>query len=509
MSIDYDSIPMEDPLQPIWHRIEHLSTEIQRGFQVQMEQLFKQIQGNIEENFETLKSDLSNQKSSNGGEATVNDIKTAVTAWMKTYHASANADEAVRSAEEHIKVSISALENKLLEHINVKFAALSSGGSTGNNSSSGSAVISAGSVQMSDIESRVTNHITTKLNDIETSLWNKLVELQSVMGTISTTLSTVNSHVSEIKNLALNLKTTVGDAGSTSMSVPGGNGQSCTDLVETVSNLVNRTQLTTTFLEQQESRWKEMQSVIAEVRETPSFLPRDCSDIHWLHPEASSGVYEIYPSLDRKSNINAWCDMEGAKADGGWTIILRRRETDFGHTDFDREWSDYVQGFGDPATGEWWFPLSYLHVLTYRQPYHVNILMTDIEDGVFYADYTIFRVEDEAHQFRLIVDGFSGNVTQDAFKSKHHGQPFSTKDQDNDEWEDGNCAVSNKGGWWFNECHYTTLTAPFPTTSDRNDKTIRWLNGDKWLVLNDVTMRIRPVNYADRFNTHNISVPSQ
>lgn len=110
------------------------------------------------------------------------------------------------------------------------------------------------------------------------------------------------------------------------------------------------------------------------------------------------------------------------------------------------------------------------------------------------------RLEDESQKFSLVIDGFSGNMTMDALAAKHHGSPFTTYDNDNDEWETNNCAVSNGGGWWFNRCHYTTLTATFPVSTDRDAKTIRWRNGDNWLVMDEVTMMIRPVGYSNRFD---------
>ncbi|XP_063595455.1 fibrinogen-like protein 1 [Penaeus indicus] len=237
----------------------------------------------------------------------------------------------------------------------------------------------------------------------------------------------------------------------------------------------------------------------------PTNLPRDCSDVHWYNPSSPSGVYEVFPTLDVKSSVSAWCAMGdlSQKESGGWTVILRRRNTTWGLLDFNRTWDEYTQGFGNPGEGEWWFSLDALHALTYRQPYEIRFLIHDIEQGSFVAHYTTFRVEDEGHQFRLIVDGFSGNISQDAFKTKHHGRSFSTWDRDNDNWDKGSCAINNGGGWWFNACHYTTLTAPFPTSQDRDAKTIRWLNGESWLVLDDVTIEVRPNNYALRFNAHN------
>lgn len=111
------------------------------------------------------------------------------------------------------------------------------------------------------------------------------------------------------------------------------------------------------------------------------------------------------------------------------------------------------------------------------------------------------RVEDESRYFRVLVDGFSGNVSYDAFTSRHQGQPFSTVDADQDDWGSGNCASNNGGGWWYSRCHRTALTATFPASDDRSARTIRWL-ASQWLVLDDVTVKIRPSRYGQRFATH-------
>ena len=38
----------------------------------------------------------------------------------------------------------------------------------------------------------------------------------------------------------------------------------------------------------------------------------------------------------------------------------------------------------------------------------------------------------------------------------HNGRPFTTNDNDNDEWS-GNCAQRYHGAWWYASCHAANL----------------------------------------------------
>ena len=41
----------------------------------------------------------------------------------------------------------------------------------------------------------------------------------------------------------------------------------------------------------------------------------------------------------------------------------------------------------------------------------------------------------------------------------HNGRPFTTYDRDNDA-RSSNCALRDRGGWWYNNCFYAHLTGP-------------------------------------------------
>lgn len=49
--------------------------------------------------------------------------------------------------------------------------------------------------------------------------------------------------------------------------------------------------------------------------------------------------------------VRVWCDMDTDR--GGWTVFLRRQRQETEQLDFNRTWSDYKDGFGDPEKEHW------------------------------------------------------------------------------------------------------------------------------------------------------------
>jgi len=168
-----------------------------------------------------------------------------------------------------------------------------------------------------------------------------------------------------------------------------------------------------------------------------------------------------------------------------------------GSVDFNRNWTEYEEGFGTlPAddkdtTGEFWIGLYSLHCLTgngRRWQLRIDYTLTNGSRG--YLSYNHFKVGSVDRQYPLTISGFEGRTT-DPFTYSLNTLPFTTKDKDNDKSR-RNCATSsqhgfNAGGWWYKSCSYIHLNHQY------NNIYSIFLNG-QWHALPHIEMKIRPLN---------------
>nr|XP_054767042.1 fibrinogen C domain-containing protein 1-like [Lytechinus pictus] len=202
--------------------------------------------------------------------------------------------------------------------------------------------------------------------------------------------------------------------------------------------------------------------------------PVDCADIQ-VRGSNVSGVYAIYPG----KHTNAYCDM--VTDGGGWTVFQRRSD---GSENFNRNWSDYKIGFGS-ISSEHWLGNDMIHQLSNQRNYELRVDLEDFEGITGYANYGLFRIEDETLDYKLTIRSHSGNASDSL--SYHNGMKFSTYDRDYLK-----CADYFRSGWWFRSCLLSNLNGVY-FHDEANGR-----NGIKWKMwkpysLKMSEMKIRPV----------------
>ncbi|XP_065902269.1 fibrinogen-like protein A [Dysidea avara] len=184
------------------------------------------------------------------------------------------------------------------------------------------------------------------------------------------------------------------------------------------------------------------------------FIIKNCcelNELHTLKPDhAPSGVYKMRKGTF-DSSANVYCDM--TTNGGGWIVITRNKK---GSTvDFNKNWTDYEEGFGDLKT-EFWYGLEVIHCLTQTGQWEMRVDYQKNDKTWSYLHYNQFSVGSASEEYPLTVGVFTGEGT-DRF-AYHNGYKFSTPDNGNDNYS---CAASNKSGWWYRQCrHISTNTQP-------------------------------------------------
>ena len=172
-----------------------------------------------------------------------------------------------------------------------------------------------------------------------------------------------------------------------------------------------------------------------------------------------SGVYK----LNRKSFscIDAYCDMN--TTNGGWIVIQRNKK---GSTvDFNRNWTDYEEGFGDLKT-EFWYGLENLLFLLKNKTWEMRLDYQRDDKTWSYLHYNQFSVGSASEEYPLTVGGFTGVGTDWFANHPLNGMKFSTPDNDNDNGSSRNCAAVIQSGWWYNDCTHVYINFQPPQVAN-------------------------------------------
>ena len=154
-----------------------------------------------------------------------------------------------------------------------------------------------------------------------------------------------------------------------------------------------------------------------------------------------------------------YCNM--TTDNGGWIVIQRNRINS--QLSFDKNWKEYEEGFGD-LNEDFWAGLELVHTLIQRGQWEMRVDYQKNDKTWSYLHYNQFSVGGASEEYPLTVGGFTG-VGTDWFNGNyypHNGMKFSTPDNDNDGWSEGNCATSYNSGWWYNSCYHININRQPP-----------------------------------------------
>ncbi|CAH0716523.1 unnamed protein product, partial [Brenthis ino] len=205
-----------------------------------------------------------------------------------------------------------------------------------------------------------------------------------------------------------------------------------------------------------------------------------------------SGVYYLQIRGTTYWFLKVYCEQN--VADGGWTVIHRRDDFGIPAENFNRDWSDYKNGFGDPSK-EFWLGNENIYMLTNNDDYMLRVELEDFDGNKRYAQYSHFKIYSEGEYYKLEIDGYEGNAG-DSLNDPWYGSnnsPFSTYNRDNDR-SSLNCASMLKGGWWWKSCgrglNGLYLHDPQDLTARQGIVWFRWRGWD--YTLKRASMMIKP-----------------
>lgn len=161
------------------------------------------------------------------------------------------------------------------------------------------------------------------------------------------------------------------------------------------------------------------------------------------------GEETIPISLQNGDTTTASCDMK--TNGGGWTVFQRRMKP---LPDFQQGWAAYKQGFGRRNASHW-LGLEALSSLTSSGNVTLRIDLKNSSNVLGYAEYTDFKVSNEANNYQLSLGHYTGDIG-DAMRV-NDGMNYTTFDRDNDNDDSYNSANFYAGPWWHGQTYNVNL----------------------------------------------------
>ncbi|XP_052774602.1 fibrinogen C domain-containing protein 1-like [Mya arenaria] len=180
----------------------------------------------------------------------------------------------------------------------------------------------------------------------------------------------------------------------------------------------------------------------------------------------ASGVSTIYPS-SFPNGIPVYCEKM-ADTEKSYLVFHRRQD---GSVNFQRNYSDFVSGFGE-RDGEFWLGLETLHKLTTSEDYSLRVNLMDFEGNKAYAEYSTFNIGSEDSGYKLSLGKYSGTAGNSM--DDNNGSPFTGPDN-----ASKRCA--NWGSsWWFNSCSYSNLNGYYFHDPQKAPPNLSIWQGVRW-----------------------------
>lgn len=189
-------------------------------------------------------------------------------------------------------------------------------------------------------------------------------------------------------------------------------------------------------------------------------LPDSCAEAMQKYNSTDNRVHKI--QLAPVNNISSkpfyvFCQLD-PNGGAAWTRIQR---SGGGEINFNRDWLEYRNGFGE-LYGEFWLGLERIHAMTHDSLYELRIYLEGFHENKATAIYDHFVVGNENQDYALLSLGkytdepaiFDG--AGDSLRASV-GRKFATHDRVNEDDRKSNppgkrCTAIHKGGWWFANC---------------------------------------------------------
>ena len=127
--------------------------------------------------------------------------------------------------------------------------------------------------------------------------------------------------------------------------------------------------------------------------------------------------------------------------------MLQKRTSN--SVDFEKNWSDYVVGFGYTGSN-YWRGLNNIHAEA-STPVAIEINIKLFDNDIITVRYGTFRVDDAASNYTLTIGDYEDNPRYTESFLRQNGSMFTTQDSDNDRDSHNSATFHFSGGWWYND----------------------------------------------------------